>query len=144
MIMLADGKRLVLFGMYDNKTFFTDASHKFLMSKGMLQKYSEQHEAYLVDDVQKCIDAAEAWVSEPGHVRRYNVKEYPIPAVTSDGWYAREGMIIFNYDDEYFELTRVETDHNEAFEVIWQNDNDYDYGKKVTFTDEEIGSFVSL
>lgn len=142
-MILSDGKRLVDLDIYTTDGFIVNVGHGELLRRGLLKQYNNQHEAYMVEDVDQCIKVAEELhnANTDGALPRYNyhIKELQIPAITADGWYARENMIVFTDDEEYFELTRIAKDHNEAYEVIFNEyETDYDFGDKVVFTDEQI------
>ena len=142
MILLSDNKRLALVGAYDNREghFGLDCSNAILQGK-LLSTNIKHGYAYMVENIQECIEAIKAWANEVDLGRNYKIEEVGVPAITADGWYLRSEMLLFDDDEHYYEVVSVDKDRNIAYEVIWtdEDETDYDWGEKCILTDEEIG-----
>lgn len=142
MILLSDNKRLALVGAYDNREghFGLDCSNAILKDK-LLSTNIKHGYAYMVEDIYECIGIISAWANEVDLGRNYRIDEVTVPAITADGWYLQNEMLLFDDDEHYYEVVNVERDHNIVYEVIWTDEeqSDYDLGEKRILTDEEIG-----
>lgn len=142
MILLSDNKRLALVGAYDNREghFGLDCSNAILNGK-LLSTNVKHGYAYMVENIQECIDIIKTWANEVDLGRNYKIEEVGVPAITADGWYLQTEMLLFDGDENYYEVTCVGKDHNIVYEVIWtdEDETDYDWGEKRILTDAEIG-----